>query len=184
MLKYRVQDGLQLDMLVNFIIKYGVVPKSLYGESYNTKNTRRLNWILTYKLREATRKIRENKQFNKDIFMNEIYTLLCHFYGKPPTPSTLFTWRYENKDNDIKTIEQLTPLTFYKDIVKINLNDYICVVHDPRNTYYKTYSVENLGNVIGGKDVLYVNLPIDKFKILTKKSIDEQKAVWFGCDVG
>ena len=58
------------------------------------------------------------------------------------------------------------------------------MINDPRNEYYKLYTVEYLGNVIGGKAVRYINLPIDELRKAAKQTIDQDLPVWFGCDVG
>mmetsp|Transcript_3998 Transcript_3998/g.5989 ORF Transcript_3998/g.5989 Transcript_3998/m.5989 type:complete len:497 (+) Transcript_3998:3-1493(+) len=65
-------------------------------------------------------------------------------------------------------------------------DEYVCLVHDPRETspYNATATVKYLGNVVGGKPVLYLNLPIEKIKELTAKALKRGEAVWFGCDVG
>ncbi|KAG1221857.1 hypothetical protein G6F67_009722 [Rhizopus microsporus] len=42
-----VGDGGQFDMLINLVEKYGVVPKSVFPETYSSSNSRRLNWLVT-----------------------------------------------------------------------------------------------------------------------------------------
>lgn len=48
-----VGDGGQWDMVVNLVEKYGLVPQALYPDSFNSKATSRINWLITAKLREA-----------------------------------------------------------------------------------------------------------------------------------
>jgi len=62
--------------------------------------------------------------------------------------------------------------------------DMVSLIHDPRNEYYKLYTVDCLGNVAGGRPVLYINLPIQKLKDYASKTLQEGKPVWFGCEVG
>lgn len=45
------------------------------------------------------------------------------------------------------------------------------------------YGVEYLGNVEDGEPVKYLNVSMDKIIELTKKSINDEDPVWFGCDV-
>lgn len=61
----------------------------------------------------------------------------------------------------------------------------MCLVADPRpfNEYGKTYCVEFLNNMIGGKPCIYNNQPIQLLLDVTGKSIKSGEAVWFGCDV-
>jgi aminopeptidase C len=46
------------------------------------------------------------------------------------------------------------------------------------------YTVSFLGNVVGGGIIKYANLEIEELKKATIKSIKNNEAVWFGCDVG
>jgi len=46
------------------------------------------------------------------------------------------------------------------------------------------YTVGFLGNVVGGRIIKYANLKIEELKKATIKSIKNNEAVWFGCDVG
>jgi bleomycin hydrolase len=44
--------------------------------------------------------------------------------------------------------------------------------------------VDFLGNVIGGREVLYLNLPVERLKQAALAQLQDGKTVWFGCDVG
>jgi bleomycin hydrolase len=78
----------------------------------------------------------------------------------------------------------LTPVSFFKSNFS-SLNTNISLVNDPRNKYFQTYTVDYLGNVVGGKKVLYVNVPIDTLKLITVHVLKNKKLpVWFGCDSG
>ena len=77
----------------------------------------------------------------------------------------------------------MNPIQFYKQFIKTNLNDYVCLVHDPRNKFYNLYTPSYLGNMVG-KKIHYLNLPMKRIKELVIHSLKQNKAVWFGCDVG
>ena len=66
-----------------------------------------------------------------------------------------------------------------------DMSSKICLVSDPRpqNPYGKLYSVEFLGNVVGGKRTVYNNQPIEALMKATAESINRNESVWFGCDV-
>lgn len=51
----------------------------------------------------------------------------------------------------------------------------VCLVNDPRpqNPYGKLYSVEFLGNMVGGRNTLYNNQPIQLLKKAAAESIKE-----------
>ena len=42
--------------------------------------------------------------------------------------------------------------------------------------------MEHSNNMVGGQENNYINVSIDLMKILSKLSIDEDNAVWFGSD--
>lgn len=56
---------------------------------------------------------------------------------------------------------------------------------DPRSTsqYGKAYTVDCLGNVVGGRKCIYNNQPIELLLEMTAKSIKGNEAAWFGCEV-
>ena len=60
----------------------------------------------------------------------------------------------------------------------------VSLINDPRNEYYKIYTVDRLGNVVGGQGIRYFNVPIEDMKEYAKKTIDSDSPCWFGCDVG
>lgn len=61
----------------------------------------------------------------------------------------------------------------------------MCLVTDPRSTnqYGKAYTVDCLGNVVGGRKCIYNNQPVELLMELAAKSIKEGEPVWFGCEV-
>jgi bleomycin hydrolase len=183
-----LSDGGQWDMIANLINKYGLVPKSVYPESRHSSYSREMNSILTYKVRQFSRdlinhsgNISEKREL-KNKMLKEIYGLLSKFLGNPPTS---FDWEYQNKKG-YQVLKDQTPITFYKDHVSFDVNDYYCLINDPRKNhpYNNLYTVKYLGNVVEGYKVRYLNLPIERLKEVTKKSLLENNPVWFGCDVG
>lgn len=178
-------DGGQWDMITNLVNKYGLVPKCVYQESHHSSNSRELNAVLKKKFREYAHNLRESDSPHelKDVYVSEVYKLLCYFLGKPPVK---FDWEYVDKDNNYHKIDNQTGLTFYQSHVPFSFNDYVCLVNDPRreHPYHKTYTVKYLGNVLDGNKVKYLNLPIKRIKHLTLETLKKNKSVWYGCDVG
>jgi bleomycin hydrolase len=81
--------------------------------------------------------------------------------GEPPKT---FHWSFRNKNKEYQSYDNLTPLSFYKDHITRDVSQWISLIHDPRNEYNKLYTVDYLGNVIGGRQVLYLNVPIQELK--------------------
>ena len=49
---------------------------------------------------------------------------------------------------------------------------------------FQLYTVDRLGNMVGGRPTTYINLPIDVLKQYARSTIESGRPVWFGCDVG
>ena len=60
----------------------------------------------------------------------------------------------------------------------------VSIVNDPRHPYFRTMTVLDLGNVVEGKKVTYLNVSIDLMKKIGALCIKGGEPVWFGCDVG
>lgn len=187
-----VSDGGQWDMLVNLIKKYGIVPKSVFGESYHSSNSKGMNTLFKSKFRETAIRIRQlletgnekEAYMYKEEFNKFVFDSLCKMIGTPPTKS--FVWEFVDKDKKYHRLDIESPQHFFKHYAYFNLDDYICVISDPRkeHNYHKLYTVQYLGNVVGGQPVKYLNVPIEDMKQVTLASLNESDVVWFGCDVG
>jgi len=187
-----VNDGGQWDMLCAVIDKYGLVPKSAMEESEVSSNTHEIGIYLTEKLREFACILRkdyargvsmEELRKKKLSMMKTIYNMLCIGLGKPPKT---FDFEYRDKDKNFHRKTSLTPKTFYEKYIGLNLGDYISLINAPTadKPYYRSYSVEYLGNVLEGRAVRYVNLPIGELKKAAIAQLKDGEPVWFGCDVG
>ncbi len=187
-----MSDGGQWNMFVNLIQKHGLVPKSVMPESESSSNTQRMNSLLRAKLREGAMQLRERHAAGdshealraaKDKLVAVIYRMLCIHLGTPPTR---FTWQWTDRDGQFHRDEETTPQAFAAKYVTLPVDDYVCLVHDPRPTspVGRTFTVEYLGNVVGGTRVKYLNVPIETMKGITQRTIENGEPVWFGCDVG
>ncbi|KAH9808252.1 peptidase C1B, bleomycin hydrolase [Melampsora americana] len=205
-----LSDGGQWDMVVGLIEKYGLLPKSLYDESYNSSNSDEINAFLNSKLREHALELRQiytdakaNAIENlgqdsdsaticgiqaareaKDTMMAQVYRCLAIALGSPPSPTETFQWDYLDQSGKAHSLVS-TPLDFYHNhCAEFQASEYISLINDPRNSYDHSYIVERSGTVWGGRLVKYVNTSSDVLKSLVIKMIKADKPVWFGCDVG
>lgn len=192
LLQSPVGDGGQWDMFANLVRKYGVVPKTAMPESVSSSATREMVALLTELLRGDACILRkayrdgasmEELQEKRTSMMEEVYRLLCICLGKPPK-----AFDFEAVDKDKKLIRewQITPLQFFEKYVGWNLDDYVSLINAPTadKPYYRSYTVDFLGNVAEGKAVRYLNLPADALKQAAIAQLKDGKPVWFGCDVG
>lgn len=186
-------DGGQWDMLVNLITKHGLMPKKHFPESFSCEASLRLNGILKSKLREYTQVLRNlvNGGASKDVIrekldeqMGEIYKVVGICLG---IPDDTFKWEYYDKSKAYQSIGPVTPKEFYEQHVlpHYDVNQKMCLMTDPRpsNPYGEMYTVDCLGNVVGGRPVLYNNQPVELLMEYVVKSLKVGEPVWFGCEV-
>ncbi|MFW6272444.1 MAG: aminopeptidase C, partial [bacterium] len=182
-----IQDGGQWDMFVSLIEKYGLVPKDAMTETKVSSQTHPLNKIINQKLRQYTAKAREIGHVSKlddlkEETLKDLYKILVASFGVPPKA---FSFEYVDKDKKYHLIKDMTPDNFYKEYVGNDLNDYVSIIHSPTDDkpYYQTYGIAYLGNVVDGKPIKHLNIPMEELKELIIKQMDDE-VVWFGCDVG
>lgn len=192
LLSMPLNDGGQWDMLTAIVSKYGLVPKSAMQESVSSSATTEMVSYMTEKLREfacvlrkahAEGKSDEELRVMKEEQMQTVYNMLCICLGKPPKT---VDFEYRDKDKNFHRDLNLTPQEFYQKYIGLNLDDYISIINAPTadKPFYRSYSVEFLGNVAEGRPVRYVNLPIEELKKAAIAQMKDGEPVWFGCDVG
>merc|ERR1719412_1575728 len=172
LLKDPIGDGGQWDMLVNLVEKHGLVPKKCFAETYSCEKSARMNGILKSKLQEFSHDIHKyidagnDQDAVKSLItkqMETIFRIVSICLGSPPKD---FTWEYYDKSKKFQKIEKLTPLNFYLDHVKpsFDVHSKVCLVNDPRpkNPTGKAYTVDCLGNVVGGRKTIYNNQAVEK----------------------
>lgn len=187
-----VHDGGQWDMFANIVRKYGVVPKDAFDETYQSSNTHQMNAVLNRSLKVEAVKLRgmvaagaseEAIQAEKNDMLGKVYGFLCSCYGEPPKT---FDFEYVDKDKAYHIETGYTPLTFSERYVGTLLDDIVSIIHAPTadKPYHKTFTIRLLGNIVGGKDVVHLNLTMDEFKAAIIRQLEAGKVVWFGSDVG
>jgi bleomycin hydrolase len=113
--------------------------------------------------------------------LKDIYRILVLSLGEPPQE---FVWQYETKDGKASDPRTYTPESFYKEVVGVDLTQYVMFMDDPTRAYNKLYEVEFDRNIVEGANWKYINLPADEIKKFAVKSIQDNEAMYFSCDVG
>lgn len=186
-----IGDGGQWDMFRSLVKKYGVVPKEAMPETACSSNTAEMDRYLTRYLRGCARRLRESASAGVDKsdlhamkkeMMSEIYNLLVMCLGVPPTS---FDIRLRDKDDELVLTGNYTPCSFFKEVVRMPVDDYVSVISAPTadKPFGHIYTVSRLGNVVEDGGVRYLNLPIDELKRLAIAQLKDNLPVWFGCDV-
>jgi bleomycin hydrolase len=191
LLEVAADDGGQWNMFVAIVRKHGLVPKAFMPETQSSSDTGRMNSVLRSLLRQGAKSVRaaaradgaEAARQEKAEILRVIYRVLCIHLGTPPER---FDWQWTDKDKQFHRDGELTPVEFAAKYVELPIDDYVCLVHDPRpsSPAGKTFTVEYLGNVLGAPPVTYLNVDIAMMKEIAAKVLQGGEPVWFGCDVG
>lgn len=186
-----LSDGGQFTGIADNISKYGIVPAEAMTESFAAENTRRLNALLSLKLREDAlelRKMHASKKSDKEIYarkeqmLSEVYRMLALTLGEPPTE---FTWTRKDKDGKVVDTRRYTPQQFYKEYAGNDLqNGYVMLMNDPTRPYHRLYEIDYDRHSYDGSNWTYVNLPIEEIKQMAIASIKDSTMMYFSCDVG
>ena len=187
-----VPDAGQWDMFVNLVEKYGVAPKSVMPETKSTMTSRNMNSNLIAKLKECAKDLRvmheggaslaEMRQA-KSCMMEEFYRMLRIHLGTPPQK---FYWEWRDKDGEFHRQGWITPREFYEKYIEFDMDSMVCLINAPTKDkpYNKMYTVQYLGNVVGGHIVRYLNVPIEVMKKTASDMVKDGRPVWFGADAG
>ncbi|KAL8779554.1 MAG: hypothetical protein Q9213_006882 [Squamulea squamosa] len=197
-----VGDGGQWDMVANLVEKYGLVPQSLYPDSFNASSSGTMSAILTTKLREYALELRQlgSRSSNakeslgaaKEKMMREIHLILTLMLGPPPNPGKDITWEFYDKDEKFQSLTT-TPLKFAGELSSqasikansgTNVHELFSLVNDPRNKYGQLLSVSRLGNIVGMRPVRYVNVDMTTMKTACISMLRSNIPIFFGSDVG
>ena len=187
-----VHDGGQWDMFANIVRKYGLVPKDAYDETAQTGGTRAMNAQLNRSLKAGAIRLRamiadgaseDAVQAEKAALLSRVYGFLCSCYGGEP-PNT-FDFETVDKDDVYHLERDMTPLSFRDKYVGDLLERIVSIINAPTKDkpFHKTFTISMLGNVVGGRDVKHLNLPMDEFKQAIIRQLEAGKIVWFGSDV-
>jgi bleomycin hydrolase len=185
------EDGGQWNMFVAIVAKHGLVPKAFMPETHSSRDTGPMNSALRNLLRQGAKSVRaafaaggtEAARAAKAEVLRVVYRVLCIHLGTPPER---FDWQWTDKDREFHRDGVLTPREFAERYVDLPLDEYVCLVHDPRpsSPQGRTFTVQYLGNVLGAPPVIYLNVAIPVMKDIAAKALQGGEPVWFGCDVG
>ena len=185
-----IGDGGQWDMFVSIVNKYGLCPKNAFPETATSSGTRDTNSLINFNIRKfaSDAKALYNKKGLdavrklKDELMKKVYFLLIDSYGVPPQE---FAFEYTDKNDEYHLEKGFTPLSFKEKYIGDLLDEYVSLINAPTKDkpFNKTFTIQYLGNVVGGKQVTHLNLPMERLKELILAQLKDNSIVWFGSDV-
>ena len=191
LLQNGVGDGGQWDMFVSLVNKYGVCPKNVFPETNTSSATRETGQLINFSIRKYASEAKalyekeglEAVRKQKDKLLNKFYVLLTNAYGLIPEK---FDFEYTDKDGNYHLEKGFTPLSFKEKYLGSLLDDFVSLINAPTKSkpFGKTYTIQYLGNVVGGKEVTHLNVSMDRMKELILAQMKDNRIVWFGSDVG
>lgn len=183
-------DGGLWIYVVELIEKYGVVPKSVMPESEQTSKTGMMDRLVSRKLRQDGAILREMSQNGAMVpqlrerkveMLKEIYRMLALNFGVPPKK---FQWRYESKDSVVSEVKTYTPQSFFKEVVDVDLRDYVPIYNHTLRPYNKLYQMRLARNIYDRPDNVFINLDTEQMREFALKQLLDNQPVYFACDVG
>ena len=178
-------DGGQWTMAMNVYKKYGAVPKDLFPETESSKNTGPMNTQLRSMLHTEVARMFADPSKIDEIVAEGVaagHRILTIHLGEPPKS---FDWEWTDEKGEFHRDGEITPVEFWNKYVDAGLEDYVCLVDDPRAEHPKgkKIAIEHLGNVAGGDPTEYLNVPNQFMKDCVRRILSEQGIpVWFGAD--
>ena len=187
-----VGDGGQWQMYVELVKKYGICPKAAFVENAQSNETMGSSQLCNAALRKFAadayhsyeKDHDEAKLYElKEEYNQKIYNILTSSFGIPPQK---FDFEYVDKKDKYHIEKNLTPKAFFDKYIGEDIDEFVSIIHAPTKDkeYLKTYSLEYVGNVVGGKPVTHLNLDFDRIEELVIASLKQGEIVWFGSDVG
>ena len=191
LLQNGVGDGGQWDMFVSLVNKYGLCPKNVFPETNTSSATRETGQLINFSIRKFASEAKalyekeglEAVRKQKDKLLNKFCVLLTNAYGLIPEK---FDFEYTDKDGNYHLEKGFTPLSFKEKYLGSLLDDFVSLINAPTKSkpFGKTYTIQYLGNVVGGKEVTHLNVSMDRMKELILAQMKDNRIVWFGSDVG
>ncbi|WP_338822534.1 C1 family peptidase [Mycoplasmopsis felifaucium] len=186
-----VSDGGYWEWAQGLIKKYGLAPKSVMDDTFNSTSSGALNEVLNFHLIDAANRIRVAHKVGKNLddlrkikhdALAIVFEVCAKALGLPPVS---FDFEYRDKDKKFHRITNITPLEFLNKYVGMEFLNKVNLLHDPRDIYPKNrlYVSKYYKSVIEEKAVNSINTTVDEIKKAIIASLKDGTPVWFDCDV-
>lgn len=160
-------EGSEANAVMRIWKKYGIVPLEDYtglqeGQEFHDHRA------LFKEMRDYLQSVKTNNAWNEDAVTATIKSILNHYLGLPPVKI-----KYDG--------DTLTPLEFVKDIVKLDLDEYVDFMSLMEQPYYAKAEYKVPDNWWHSKE--YYNIPLDDFMMILKRAVRKGYTVDLGGDV-
>lgn len=186
--RYAGSEGGRWEYFVAIINKYGLVPRSIMPDTFETKNWEKLERVYTEKILKDVLELLKLKEKNismdelrkiKERFIEENYSILSKILGEPKYK---FTYEYKDINNEEQKIENITPLQFKEKFLNLKVEDFVSIENMPmyNKEYYKIYRKKYMGGVGNAE---FLNLPINEIKELVINQLKDRVPVYMGVNI-
>jgi len=183
-----MSDGGYWSQVADLIDKYGVVPKQVQPETFQSEHTASYISTINKLLRKDAYELREMVRAGKDPYarkeqmLAEVYKAQCIAFGQPVDT---FDFAYTDKDKKYHCERNLTAKSFFDKYVGPVLKDFMPVTNEPvenrpMNTLFTFHGIENMA----GRDMVALNLSQSELEELCVKQLKDGQPIWFACDAG
>lgn len=186
-LKFKTDDGGYFEYFKALIDKYGIVPKNVMAESFNSENSsdmfERVEEIIKkYAMDIRRAKGQEEIENLKEECLYKAYNIFVKCIGKPVEK---FDFEYLDKDKKYHIEKDLSPKDFYKKYVGDFYENKIRLINDPRerNPYGRVFVNPEVKNIVEMHGLKGLNVPMEEMKKALLKSLKDGIPSWFACDV-
>lgn len=186
-LKFKTDDGGYFEYFKALIDKYGIVPKNVMAESFNSENSsdmfERVEEIIKkYAMDIRRAKGQEEIENLKEECLYKAYNIFVKCIGKPVEK---FDFEYLDKDKKYHIEKDLSPKDFYKKYVGDFYENKIRLINDPRerNPYGRVFVNPEVKNIVEIDGLKGLNVPMEEMKKALLKSLKDGIPSWFACDV-
>jgi len=189
--KAPLNDGGTFCGIIDLTAKYGLVPKCVMPETYQSENSRLQGQIISTKLREFGLELRKMVQgkkkptaieARKTEMLAEVYRILSMTLGEP-----VKEFKYAHRDKTGKIIGEektYTPQSFYQEVAgDPMIGKYTMLMNDPRHDYYKVYEVQHDRHVYDGHNWRYINLPMEDIEKIAIASLKANTKMYSSYDL-
>lgn len=151
------EQGSEANAIPKIWKKYGIVPLSAYaGKEEGRKHHSHDKMI--EEMKDYLSGVKKQNVWNEELVTSTIKSILDHYMGTPPEKFTIDGKEY-------------TPISYLKDYLKINMNEYFSFMSTKEFSYNETHELVEADNWWHAKN--YYNLSLDDYMNLIKETLKQ-----------
>ena len=165
--KSKFSQGSERNAVTKNIKKYGIIPYKIYSGLPEGQPNHDHSKLFK-EMKAFLMGIKKTNNWNPEYISSTIRSILNHYIGTPPVS---FKWKGKT----------YSPLSFYKDFVKINMDDYVNILSYMQKPYYKQVEYQVPDN--WWHDKSFYNIPLNEYMDTIKGLVKKGYTISIGGDV-